>query len=267
MGRNMGNPLMCEFTMKRRYYSGRNADQRGRRPARSGKLFAQLNLHIVLVVATVLIAPASLFGQNPQLRTSNGRSFPTLVFTSVFWAANPSYYSIAIDSTGTATYQSAPETLERTGVPYTVEFHVSDRTRRAVFNLARDLNFLRDPVAVSAGSPQETSVRTLAYADPAFRNQITYSSSSDPNIEEITSILEEISETLEFGRRLSYSYEHDRNALESELKSAQSRLERHRTRELHSLAPALSRVVGDPTLKEEVRRQANVLLGHAQAER
>ena len=146
-------------------------------------------------------------GQNPQLKPENARRFLVVVFTSVFWSANPSYYSIAIDSAGTATYQSAPDSVEHTGVPYTVEFHVSDRTRRATFNMARNLDFFRETISVSTGSPETSVVRTLAYHDPAFNAQITYTSSPDPNLQELTSILEETCETLEFGRRLNYSHE------------------------------------------------------------
>jgi hypothetical protein len=62
-----------------------------------------------------------LLAQNPQVKTRAGSRFPTVIFTSVLWSADPSYYSIAVDSIGTATYQSAPESLERTGVPYTIE--------------------------------------------------------------------------------------------------------------------------------------------------
>ena len=215
----------------------------------------------------LLAACSPVFAQNPQLQTRNGRQFPTLVFTAVSWSAEPSYYSIAIDSTGTATYQSAPETVGRTGVPYTLEFHVTDRTRRAVFNLARNMDFLREVPPVSLGAPENSVVHTMTYVDPGFRNQITYSSSTDPNLEEITSILEEISETLEFGRRLTYSYEHDRSALGRELNSAPTSSPHYRPRELHSLTPALSRIAADPALSAEIRSRADVLLRRARAER
>jgi len=212
----------------------------------------------------VMLSGSCALSQNPQIRPRGARRFPTVVFTSVFWSANPSYYSLAIDSSGTATYQSAPDSLEHSGVPYTVEFHVSDHTRRAVFNMAQNLDFFRDPVQVTAGSPESSAVRTLAYYDPSFQSEITFSASSNPNLQEITSILEETCETLEFGRRLNYFHAHDRSRLGPELEGMQNRIERHRLRDLQALVPALSGIANDGSLGETVRQRAQDLLRRAQ---
>lgn len=219
---------------------------------------------LVVLLLVVLLLCCSTLSQNPQVKTRNARRFPTLVFSSVFWSANPSYYSIAIDSAGTATYQSAPASVEMTGVPYTVEFHVSDRTRRAIFNMAQTLDFFRDPIQVTTGSPEIAVVRTLAYYDASFQSQVTFTASSDPNLQEITSILEETCETLEFGRRLNYFHEHDRRKLEPELVTMQNRIERHRLRDLQALAPALTGIASDGALEQSVRQRAQDLLNHAQ---
>jgi hypothetical protein len=214
----------------------------------------------VLVMLTCSFA----LGQNPQLRPENARRFPLVVFTSVFWTANPSYYSIAIDSAGTATYQSAPDSVEHSGVPYTVEFHVSDRTRRATFNMARNLDFFREAIPVSTGSPETSMVRTLAYHDPAFNAQITYTSSPDPNLQELTSILEETCETLEFGRKLNYFHAHDPRALEPELIKMQGRIERHRLRDLQALVPTLNGIATDSAVEQSARQRAQELLRRTQ---
>src|SRR5215470_13965335 len=99
----------------------------------------------------ILVLPAlcgSLVAQNPQAKTSVGSRFPTVIYTSVLWSADPASYSIAVDAAGTATYQSAPESVERTGVPYTIRFHVSDRSRRTIFNLVRTLDYFRGEIQV-----------------------------------------------------------------------------------------------------------------------
>src|SRR5437764_11944317 len=75
---------------------------------------------IAVVMAAVLLCSVGLAAQSPQLRTRNGGRFPTVVFNSVLWSANPSSYSLAVDSTGAATYQSTQDSVDRTGVPYTV---------------------------------------------------------------------------------------------------------------------------------------------------
>src|SRR5215468_7942371 len=100
----------------------------------------------ISIIVVLLAFCGDLAAQNPQLKTRAGSRFPTVIFTSALWSADPGYYSIAVDAAGTATYQSAPESLERTGVPYTIEFHVSDRTRRTIFNVVRQLDFFRGEI-------------------------------------------------------------------------------------------------------------------------
>ncbi len=201
-----------------------------------------------------------LFAQNPQLHTQSGSRFPTVIFTSVLWAADPSYYSIAIDATGTATYQSAPNSIGKTGVPYTLEFQVSDRTRRVTFNVARQLDYFGDKAQQSVTSPQASSVRTLAYHDSTIRHQITYSSSSNSEIDELTSVFEEISATLEFGRRLAYFQQHDRNRLDGEVDRLQANASRRSVRELQVIAPVLRSIASDARLETGLRQKAEALL-------
>jgi hypothetical protein len=225
---------------------------------RSGKL-----IRTALVFAALVAGSCSLFAQNPQLQTRNGRRFPTVIFSSAFWSANPPLYSIAVDATGAATYQSTQDSVERSGVPYTVEFQTSDATRRIAFNVVRELNLLDGDFPVSLGSPQISPVRTLAYHDITFNNHITYTDSTNSQIQELTSVFEEISATFEFARRVGYFHQHDRAGLEPELVRMQTSAERHQLRELQAVTPALKSVALDSTLSKSERAHAEALLALA----
>ena len=203
---------------------------------------------------------SAMFAQNPQLQTRNGRRFPTVVFSSVSWSANPASYSFAVDATGTATYQSTQDSVDRTGVPYIIEFQTSDTTRRITFNIARELNFFNGDFPISLGSPQNIPVRTLAYHDITFNNQITYSDSTESQIQELTSVFEEISATFEFARRLAYLHQHDQVGLEPELVRMQTSAEHHLLRELQAVTPALRSIASDASLTERVRKHAEAIL-------
>jgi hypothetical protein len=181
------------------------------------------------------------------------------------WTADPAYYSIALDSTGTATYESLPESVGQNGTPYTMEFQVSDRTRRIAFNLAQELNFFAGLPNEPMPSPQTNRVHTLGYLDSTFSNQFTYGSASNPNLEEITSVFEEISETFESGRRLAYVEQHDRNAVAQELQHLENQTEHRRMREFQALVPILRRVAGDGQLGVDVRARAQKLLKLAES--
>jgi hypothetical protein len=220
-------------------------------------------IRTALAAAVLVSGAASLLGQNPQLQTRNGRRFPTVVFNSVFWIANPASYSIAVDATGAATYQSTQDSIDRTGVPYTIEFQTSDATRRITFNVIRELNLLDGNFPISLGSPQAAPVRTLVYHDVTFDHQISYTDSTDSQIQELTSVFEEISATFEFARRIGYLHQHDKEALEPELDRMQSSAEHHHLRELQAVTPALKSVALDASLSNSIRAHAEALLALA----
>jgi hypothetical protein len=215
----------------------------------------------------VLACCPSLLAQNPQLRTKNGPRFPTIVFTYVFWSTDPSYYSIAIDSAGAATYQSAPSSVQHTGVPYTVRFQAVERTRRVIFNLAAQLNYFADQIQQITGSPAYMVVHTLDFHYALRNNQLSYSSSSNADVQELNSIFEGISETLEFGRRLNYVHQHDPKALESELERLQASVETNRMRELQALAASLTSIASDANVEDAVRQRAEAIANQVRARR
>src|SRR5579864_437928 len=214
--------------------------------------------------AGVLSCSSLLFSQNPQVESGNPQRFPTIVFSSVLWTADPPYYSIAIDSSGVATYLSAPNSLQKTGVPYTIEFHASDRTRRITFNLARNLDFFAGQSAEPAALPMKDTVRTVAYINDHLNNQFTYTAPPGPDFEEITSVFEQLSETLECGRRLAYLQEQKPKSVSAELQSLQKLVDRHQIREFQALVGVLRGVTSDPRLDASTRNLAGTLLQLAQ---
>lgn len=215
-----------------------------------------------LVAIAMLASSCSslLLAQNPQLRTKNGKRFPTVVFTSVLWNTNPPFYSVAIDSTGASTYQSAPDSTDQTGVPYTIEFQANDATRRTAFSIVQNLDFLNGEFPATLGFPSTTPVRTLSYHDTTFNNQITYSQSSDSQIQELTSVFEEISTTLEFGRKLSYLHQHNKEQIDATLVSMEKEADRHLLRELQAVAPVLRSIAADQSLPQAVRSRAEKII-------
>ena len=211
----------------------------------------------------ILTCSSLLSAQNPQLRLKNAGRFPTVIFSSLRWNADPSYYSIAIDSSGTATYQSSPKGIADSGVAYTIEFQVSDRTRRIAFNLAQRLNYFAGDYGESRSTPNQNKVHTLAYRYERVNNQFTYSASSDPDIEELTSVFEELSQTFEYGRRLNDLALHNRRAIPSQLQSMQEKADRHALRDLPALLPILRELASDAGLDPAVRKQAATLIAMA----
>jgi hypothetical protein len=82
----------------------------------------------------------------------------------------------------------------------------------------------------------------------------------DPDIQELTSVFEEISSTLEFGRRLAYLHQHDKQGLEGELVAMQKDADRHWLRELQAVSPVLRSIATDPGVADQARAQADKLV-------
>jgi len=203
--------------------------------------------------------------QNPQLQLKTSGQFPTVIFSAVRWNADPSYYSIAIDATGTGTYLSSPEGLDKTGTPFTSEFQVSDRTRRIVFNLSQKLEYFAGSYGELQSSPETHNVYTLAYRYGSVNNQYTYSTSSDADLEELTSVFEELSQTFEFGRKLSDDELHHHRAFGPQLDLMKSKADRHALRDLPALLPILRNIAADTSVDAAARKQASWLIKQAQS--
>lgn len=216
-----------------------------------------------LAILFLFACSSALLAQNPQLQTKNGRRFPTIVFSYVAWSENPPYYSVAVDATGAATYQSAPDSVDRSGVPYTLLFQANEATRRTIFNIGRDLNFFDGSFPLSLDPPQKSPVRSLGYHDITFSRQITYTESSAPEIQELTSIFEEISNTLEFGRKLAYLRQHDRSKLDDELDAMEKDADHHLLRELQVVTPVLRGIASDDKVSASARKKSEEIIGFA----
>lgn len=202
--------------------------------------------------------------QNPQLETRNGRQFATVVFSWERSSASPPYYSIAIDSTGNATYQSAPQATEQTGMPYTVEFLAPAPIRDRVFAMVQKLNFLK-PSSELSNIPQTRSVKTLVFREGKTDNQINFVTPENPLVRQLTVLFENISTTVEFGRRLSYldsrkNELHRRRRIMVELKQMQSMERKGRLEDLPAVAPVLRQIASDKTLNKGARTRAEAIL-------
>lgn len=222
-------------------------------------------LQKLLLATFALLSSSFSNAQNPQLQLKTSSQFPTVIFTTVRWNADPSYYSIAIDATGTATYLSAPEGLEKTGIPFTTEFQVGDRTRRIVLNLSRKLGYFEGSYGEQQSSPETHNVYTLGYRYGSVSSQYTYSASSDADIEELTSVFEELSQTFEFGRKLCEDELHNRRAIGPQLDAMKTKADRRALRDLPALVPILRTVAADTSVDAVARKQASSLIKLAQS--
>lgn len=217
-----------------------------------------LALNITLI-PTVLATCLGSLGQDWNPQTRNAGQFPTVVFNCSRSDADPPYYSIAVDSTGNATYQAIPNSVARTGAPYTVEFLASSTTRAQIFAMIASLHFLRvlgtDPALNVASSSH-----TLIFTEGRQRNEIQYDTASDPNVQNLTTLFERISSTLEFGRRLGTMEQSAPAEIEAELRRMENMIHAKQLVELQVLSPVLQQIASDSKVSPISRQQAQLIL-------
>lgn len=217
----------------------------------------------MLAVLVMLAASCSPVGaQTPNLEpTHPNPSLPIISFEFALPGSNPPHYSIAVEPDGKASYRSDPLVGDNiAGEPYLQQFLVSEPTRKRIFALALALNCFRGNFEYHSGRIANTGAKTLKCAYVDHQSQTTYNYSTNPKLQELATIFQDISTTLEFGRRLTYLHRYDKLGLEAELKSMQDQARNKRLGELQAVAPQLQQILNDQAIINVTRRRAEQLL-------
>lgn len=117
-------------------------------------------------------------------------------------------------------------------------------------------------------SVAKTGVKTLRYVAEDKAVECTYNYSNEDRVNDATSVLEAIAETMQFGDRLASKLRFDRLGLDAEVDDLQSALTDGRALEVENIAPVLQSITNDERVMDRVRRKTARLLegvGQAQA--
>ena len=189
----------------------------------------------------------------------------TVTFTFDFPGSEPSHYSISISSDGHATYQSDGKLSPQSeGDPFRLDFTISPPTRSRIFDLAKRAHYFAEDVDSRKKGLASTGTKILAYKDARRNTQSTYNYSPFPAVQELNSLLENISTTMEFGRRLEYYHRYQKLALDDELKRMEEMWKQNSLEEVAAVAPILQQIVGDASVINVVRVRAQRLLDRAE---
>jgi hypothetical protein len=231
-----------------------------------------------------VLLSCALLAQTPKLNPNeNNRAVrtvvavPTISFDLVFPNSVPSHYAVSIQSTGKAAYRSNPEVSSGSGSgdPYIVKFTASEATSRRIFELTKQADFFKKDFDYKKTRIANTGNKTLTYTEgpqPDFgaytngvRYQTTYVWSQNPAIQELTAIFNNISNTMEAGRRLEFDQKYDKLGLDAELKQMENLQKAGQLAEVQAIAPTLRAIAADSTVMHIARASAQKLLAVAQA--
>ena len=185
----------------------------------------------------------------------------TVIFTFDFPGSEPSHYSISVSSAGHATYQSASGlSPESEADSYHLDFTVSQSTRARIFELAKRAHYFGGEIDSGKKGLASTGTKTLAYQDARRNAKGTYNYSPRPAVQELTGLFQNMSATLEFGRRLEYYHRYQKLALDDELKRMEEMHKQNSLEELGAVAPILQQICADASVMNVVRARAQRLL-------
>lgn len=182
----------------------------------------------------------------------------TITFTLDFPNSAPEHYSIAVQADGNAKYESSgkisPDSDERD--TYQTEFRFSDPTRARIFQLASQAHYFSGKVDSGNKKLAFTGAKKLSYSDGQRNSFAEYNYSSMAPVQQLTTLFQSVSATLEYGRRLTYFHRYQKLALDEELKQMEDQARRGELSELQAVKPVLQKIYDDSTVINLVRARA-----------
>jgi hypothetical protein len=192
-------------------------------------------------------------------------TLPKVAFTMDFPGSEPSHYMVSISADGHGSYDSNGKLMADSDPNdrFQLAFTVSPTTRRIIFELAKRTRYFDGDIDSKKKGLAFTGNKTLSYKDSHRSTQATYNYSTVPAIQELTALLQSLSNTLEFGRRLEYELQYEKLALDEELKKMEETVKESELGDLSVVAPILRRIANDQSLLKIVRARALRLLANA----
>ena len=204
----------------------------------------------------------------------------------LFWKeAHPSKYTITVHRNGQAEYVSedpglSPPQERNNPVESNAEqsvqsqdaasqdalrkrFQASDALRQKVFDLAERTHFFEGEFEFTKHAVANTGKKTLSYIDGSHKTSTAYNYSEDLSVQELTSIFQGISSTIEGGQRLEYDRRFDKLSLDQDLKALEEESNEGRLQEVQVIAPILRRLATDRTVLHIAQMRAERILKKA----
>jgi hypothetical protein len=186
----------------------------------------------------------------------------TVTFSLDFPHSDPERYSIAVQSDGHARYECSAKISDDSDEreTYQTEFTLSDATRARIFDLAAQTHYFSGKIDSGNRKLAFTGAKKLAYQDGQRESSAAYNFSSVPAVQQLTTLFQSVSATLEFGRRLAHDHRYQKLALDDELKRMEDQIRRGDLIELQVVKPLLQEIHDDNSVMNMVRARAQRIM-------
>lgn len=180
---------------------------------------------------------------------ANQPSAAVVSFTYDFPSADPSHYVISVARDGRTTYVCNVQ-------QGTLQFTVSDRVREQIFDLAQRAHYFSGKLDSGRKGIANTGNKTLAYKDGQHESQATYNYSTIAPVEQLTTVFQQLEQTLEFGRRLAFSHKYEKTALDDDLKLMEEMQRENTLGDIQPIVPVLKEIADDQSVMRVARARA-----------
>lgn len=210
-------------------------------------------LNCALVVsAIVLLVAVTVWAADPA----------SVVFSLDFPNSDPEHYSIAVQSDGHAKYECSGKVSKDSdeNETYQADFTLTDMARARIFNLAKQAHYFSGKVDSGNKKLAFTGAKKLVYHDGLQETLAEYNFSSQPAVQQLTTLFQSMAATLEFGRRLAYYHRYQKLALDEELNRMLAEARSGDLAELQAVQPILQQIYEDQSVMNVVRARAKMLM-------
>jgi hypothetical protein len=206
----------------------------------------------VAILLTALLLP----------RAAAAASTSTVTFTLDFPNSDPEHYSITVNSDGHAKYECSARVSQDSDEreSYQSEFELSPAGRARVFALAEQAHYFSGKIDSGKHRLAFTGTKKLTYQDGQRNYTAEYNYSAMPPVQELTTFFQDVSATLEFGRRLTYYHRYQKLALDDELKQMEVEAKSNALAELQAVQPILQQIFDDSSVLNVVRARAQRII-------
>ena len=235
-------------------------------------------IFLLLVVGCGLGA----LGQSPSIPAADVD--PTVTFTLDFPGSIPAHYSITVARSGQAFYDSGPASespaasqsakpnsekdsdsdhesaSDSTEAPFHYAFQIGEPNRTRIFDLAARARYFQGQLNYGKHNLANTGAKTLAYHDARINTSASYNYTTNQPAQQLTALFQNMSSTLEFARKLTFLYQHQKLALEEELKRMEEMARQNSLEELQAVSPILKQILADKSVINVTRARAERLL-------
>jgi hypothetical protein len=195
----------------------------------------------------------------------------TITFTLDFPPSTPNHYQIVVDSSGKGSYMSglpAPQppadadsdTPSVSDQPYRYSFNLTPATRERIFDLAARANYFSGDVNYTKHNIANTGEKILTYKDAQRSTQAKYNYPANPAVQQLTTLFQQLSSTLEYGHQLEEDYHYQKLALDEQLKSMEQQAAQNQLVEVQAVAPILRKIAADSSVLNVTRARAERML-------